>query len=719
MEFSRRPKKPVVQQSSNLYVARGTVLSNLPGVSAPPSFPRNHDEKNEPDKTEASRKNQIDSLPRHTAGSGQLVRTIASNREKAIQISDSELSSSESFKIDRYFEPVAKENSNGLRSTSIDMKKNASNKASDQEVSSRNIRSYLDTLADDPSSTQNQTQSEQESKMQARRQDSHRKTTEFNDRTSSSDDDSVKDDLKYTKINQKKEKLYKDLLSLNQIENNQKRKILEQDRELKIQNMKLNDALMIEKSIKNCRPPSTLHTDENEPSDYSRVPSYTIKNKDFYSREAPSPSRPMIRFPTIVTKYGPQTYSKHSKYNSKPKETLDLYLETTEDLVDATGHIVSTKQSFKYIGKTSGTSKSDLQSKVIYEHHSPVDTDPYVSSYTLLNPVYGNVGREAIQKLTSNPMGPYEVITLDPSESRINHKTEYLNNYSDYGTHRVSVASPKTQLDDSEIKEILRVVDAKDKQKTYSKYGIHRLGDSRTSPVEKQVRSYSARIEPSAQPKTSFYTRMENFADLNEIDQNFVLAGKKSSYTIPHRTGRSLDSDKSIQMRLTKNLKSNAPNRAQTLRAADIDLYSSQLKPNISTTSVVRSISELKDKRVNGFKPIPNYFKSQNPEKKTSSNVHQLSSNRAQTVVETKQKGNAKMEIDLKKINLKPTANLNDNSKYFMKRLADAKDGDLIVKEADESVWNPSFLSTIPHNFEPVASTSTKLFGNIYEKIVV
>ena len=48
----------------------------------------------------------------------------------------------------------------------------------------------------------------------------------------------------------------------------------------------------------------------------------------------------------------------------------------------------------------------------------------------------------------------------------------------------------------------------------------------------------------------------------------------------------------------------------------------------------------------------------------------------------------------------------------MLRKLAQAKDGDFIVKDkANEDVWNPSFLSTIPNNFDVNANDTTGTFG--------
>jgi hypothetical protein len=777
--FSRRSKKdPVVQQqSSNSNIVRGTVLSNIPGVSAPPTFVISQETDDKPispvnvtDKP--NEKNQIDSLPRHTAGSAELVRTIAVNREKAIQKSASDESKDlDSLNLDQYFQkPSNKIKPQSTKQEQCETHDNDNKPSrSDPEVSvsSQKISSYLNSLAeiDKQNPTENQTTNPKNRRSHKERR---RRPRPDDDRSSSSDQDSIRDDIKYSSLNQKKNRLYKDLISLNQIENNQKRKILEQERELKIQNMKLNDALLVKKCVKNFQ---SIDANDNDglvnglgEGGYTRVPSYTYKNANWTKDKRPrsamaSNQKPSIRFPTIITKYEPQTYSRHAagKRASRPSnDTVDLYLETIEDLVDASGQIISTKQSFKFIGKTAETSRSDLEPKVIYEHHSPInDTDSTYVTYPRMSSVYESSRHGgSLQKLTTSQLGAYEVITVDPNESKISRTvggdttmglsrnySKHLASPSRLLSHELLIDSPKTQLDDSEIKEILRIVDEKQRKipsNHPSKYGIHRLSEN-ASLLEKRIRAGSCRTEtPKASArivdnKSSPMTKSVNHSYVND---NFVLASGPSSYTIqrqPVQQSKPLDRNRSMQTQQPNVL------RTQSLRAVKPELSSTtqaSLYLNTdSTQSIIRTINEMENRdsaaKKPGFKsiatdtannqlnhhhPIKNQvFKSiyQMEKLKPRESTISLSPHRSTFASDSNLTTQNQNEVDLKTIDYSAT-NMYHDQRYMLRKLAQAKDGDFIVKDkANEDVWNPSFLSAIPNNFDANANDTSGTFGTL------
>ncbi len=326
------------------------------------------------------RQSGIDTLPRHTAGSSKLVNTIANNKINANNNDDSDIDSFILLKqrMKKY------ENDQTSTSSLYSEDENSPEKFGYTTKLNQNRVGKNPLVADNkrveilvPKNQNIFKTLNQQKNIDPR----FNTPTTF---TQNSSDYSTQGD--YSKLNKKRDKIYSNLLSLNKIENEQKSKILEQERQLEIQNMKLKDALIIHKSL----------TNFNQISDYEKhedIEISEIESEHFIDR-VPKRSfrkRLPIKFPSIVTKYEPQNYypspstsppqapPRHYSSNlgyyrprkSSSDNKIDLYLEKTEDIVDSTGRILSSNQTFKYLGETdpkTTTSLIDLKPQIYYKN---------------------------------------------------------------------------------------------------------------------------------------------------------------------------------------------------------------------------------------------------------------------------------------------------------------------------------------------------------------
>jgi hypothetical protein len=152
-------------------------------------------------------------------------------------------------------------------------------------------------------------------------------------------DESDEDDFKV--LSRKKDELLENVTSLSRMENDQKLKILEQQRQLQVQNAKLQDALLIKKSINTFR--------NKKPNEYESLYDYPLKKRPLSEFELGPKS--------IITQYEPLNKS-DSTVNSE-FQPYDVYMNTYEDLIDDKGDTLLTNH------------RKSLASKVkIYENRN-------------------------------------------------------------------------------------------------------------------------------------------------------------------------------------------------------------------------------------------------------------------------------------------------------------------------------------------------------------
>jgi hypothetical protein len=321
--------------------SQGAVLSNVPGVAAPPkllqneTYNKNHKRKIY-DKSKNllnQRQSQIDTLPRHTAGSAKLVASIANNKQIANNIdNDSKVN----------LQQTSSQSNENLSDFLDELKNKPQNKIKFDYIPSVSDNEEFED--EKPSSKQQQ------------------KSIIINNRYNQSDDDEVTINKTRLKLNKKRNKVFTNLLSLNEIENIQKSKILQQERQLQIQNMKLRDALIVHRSLTNF-------------NDYEKHDD-RFKYEKHYATTRPVKTTSMkkrmpMKFPSIITKYEPYNYDHYSTQQQlrgpnqgsftnssfyRPRRgnenaKIDLYLETTEDIVDSTSRFLSINQSINYLGQ--------------------------------------------------------------------------------------------------------------------------------------------------------------------------------------------------------------------------------------------------------------------------------------------------------------------------------------------------------------------------------
>jgi len=188
-------------------------------------------------------------------------------------------------------------------------------------------------------------------------------TSSFNDYDS---------ETEFNKLVQRKTNLIKNLSSLERETKKKESIIQEQERELKIQNMLIEDGTFVSESIKNVR--KMIGDDRKE------------MGEELYSRVSKE------RFPSVVTKFDPSGfYELHPDFNKtaskqsldETREPVELYFETSEDLVDATGKIYSSQKTVKYLGKS--LMEGDMTPKLVYYRDSPIGRSPIYDSETNLN----------------------------------------------------------------------------------------------------------------------------------------------------------------------------------------------------------------------------------------------------------------------------------------------------------------------------------------------
>lgn len=398
----------------------GAGISNLPGIAAPPKFEsnvafrkKNEKEINKNDLIKYSqRQSQIDTLPRFTAGSAQVIESIASIKESTSKNIDDDDDDTPIYNKSINRSAITETRTTSSKNALSDMldelktknKSQVNNNNSDkitkstpQKVISINNKQIKPKIEDNniPSVTDNDNDSDDYVFANQRKLNNSKRNLApssllinlKNQSLSSSHVPNSKNDpavanqpngissKHFKKLNKKRQKVYSNLVSLNKIENNQKSKILEQERLLKIQNMKLQDALIIEKSLVNFDDYYTKH------EDFERDRQQTKFEKNHTnSRSTSKPSiiqkRIPIKFPSIITRYEPRqsmesiSAPRSSNYSSnyyEPRRSRSmiindgLFLQTTQDVVDSKGRILSTNKSSRYLGESTDGSQNDFQ----------------------------------------------------------------------------------------------------------------------------------------------------------------------------------------------------------------------------------------------------------------------------------------------------------------------------------------------------------------------
>ena len=352
----------------------GPVLSNVPGVAPPPKFTskidRKRNNKNEPlngNELVGStvRQTQIDTLPRFTGGSSELIKSIELNRKNANFNDDSDIDSlillHERFKAkskvitnenDENLHLVAL-NTNQEQNTKNKNNTNGANKnANKNDVKYDSSNSQVDSL-DNLRSLENKISRERT-----------RIENELENGTTRA--------RNYERLTKTREKIYSNLVSLNEIENQQKSKILEQERQLQIQNMKLKDALIIHRSLTNFNHYVDDYENLEDGSTLYKKQNNKFKSNTFIRRQPVRRQRiPLssIKFPTIVSKFDAienneprldYIYSRHADHKLN-EEKVGLYLENKQDIVDSNGRILSSNQTIKYLGEAGPQTASFIE----------------------------------------------------------------------------------------------------------------------------------------------------------------------------------------------------------------------------------------------------------------------------------------------------------------------------------------------------------------------
>ena len=340
-------------------------LSNVSGVAPPPKFSSKVDLQRNANNffgSMISRKSQIDTFPRNTGGSFELFKTIESNQKNAKINLDSDVDSIDLLR-ERFKENGKKsENVDKTKSSAvvIENKKSTNTRKNDEKYKYRYDSSSSTDSLNNLKITESRIAS-QNKKIENKLAIETKKTVE--------------------KLNKTRDRVYSNLASLSEIEDKQRSKILEQQRQLHIQNMKLKDALIIHKSLSNFNQLSEDYETFNENSHYAKHNQFkanTFIRKPKYNRQRIPLSS--VQFPTYLPKYDPpieRMYSRHPNmsYYRPDKNTNDdkvgLYLEKTEDIVDSNGRILSSNQSFKYLGEADAKTASTIEQNTVTETSKP------------------------------------------------------------------------------------------------------------------------------------------------------------------------------------------------------------------------------------------------------------------------------------------------------------------------------------------------------------
>ena len=337
-------------------------MSNLPGLEPPPKFSSKKDQTKNNDKEKqiygidfAASKSKIDTLPRHTAGSLELSKMIKLNKEKANNTEDSDADSLEILK--QRFKNNGKDE---------ETSHNLNNKQKKEKTKEKKVKGELRY---DSSSTENSPENFIE---------------KINKKTN---DATQTNNIDYEMLNKKRHKIYSNLISLNEIENKQKSKILEQERQLEIQNMKIKDALIIHKSLTNFNTLSNTY-DYYDSIDNCKYARHEARKASTYIQPVKRKRVPLsaIQFPTIVTKYEPQRNYEHSlepvhsrKIESnlsyyRPHSREHLYTKKEENIPPKPPSI-TLNQTFQCFGEPDVRPFNDVEPKKVYESKLSPDVE--------------------------------------------------------------------------------------------------------------------------------------------------------------------------------------------------------------------------------------------------------------------------------------------------------------------------------------------------------
>lgn len=251
-------------------------ISRIPGVDFPTRF-RNED---------SNEIKKIDTLPKTTGGTDQLDATIKSIKKTPI-------SEFHSNSIEK------KNNSNKRSQTAEEIQKDITDKLLKRR-SSKPQAPKVPLLPQDQIKTKTLQESEE------------------------SDDD-------FKVLNRKKDELIENVTSLSRMENDQKLKILEQQRQLQVQNAKLQDALLVKDSIDSFK--------NKKPHEYESLYDYPL-NKRQLNDFGPK---------SIISRYEPINQSNSTIISDS--QSYDVYMNTYEDLIDEKGDSLLTNHKKSLAGK--------------------------------------------------------------------------------------------------------------------------------------------------------------------------------------------------------------------------------------------------------------------------------------------------------------------------------------------------------------------------------
>ena len=186
----------------------------------------------------------------------------------------------------------------------------------------------------------------------------------------------------------RRNKLLKDLLKLKNTQNDLEMIIEQQRRQIAVENMKLEDALIVNESINNFNQPQRPITPS---STLPPPPPELLEDSDSSDLKFIN-DRILSGYPTRVTKYTidpdtntvkpvkqfiavPEKKPKVSKVGTEPTPS-DMYLETTENLLDEEGNLFSSKKSVKYLGKSLVNKVPDDAKSVVTPRVKAIEAKP-------------------------------------------------------------------------------------------------------------------------------------------------------------------------------------------------------------------------------------------------------------------------------------------------------------------------------------------------------
>lgn len=636
----------------------GAQLSNVPGVQPPPKFESKSvsirgDNKKSPAKTmidmSSARQNQINSLPRHTAGTGGLIASIANNQQQADNddedVDDNNNNNDDALntlKRKVYITPKLNKNEVIIRNSSQSQVQEPLIRSSDQELtkmlnelsqkgenntqsssarrpenhqyprnsllnfnqplkkqrpSMRNLfnsnRNASQTtppnLVHEPDRTQSldpcPTPTPEAATTIKKNLSQVTNISSSSSRSSSISENSEQSVRKFATLSEKRQRIVNDLLTLNQIENDQKMKILERERELKIQNMKLNDALIVRKSLANFNPMSgydkhnqIINSQLNRDDVNNRIEIYQKSNTDSSNLIPIMRENIPLRFPSIVTKY-----DRPQSLRGVPNRHVDLYLQTTENIVDKGGRVLSSNDAFQFIGETT-VNKINLSPKVIYAHQEPIPTaiheSPRVRSAASRNSYVISVNNNKYEIVSDGQMSSDQIDSIikivRETELNINRQKQQMNINELNTTNNFYIDG-----------RLVRKINSPITVKSSRNDNIVNITDRDSVKV----------LKPSFTiPESSYrnYLLKKNNISLN--NESEVLPNKRNLYTKNEGIRNSSVKIKNFEEKL-KNISDSMPSRRSRARKTDVDIdkLEKQIYEELFYKKVSRSPSQVRN----------------------------------------------------------------------------------------------------------------------------